>query len=398
MLRLIRARDGDRGAIAMIVAMLFGFGVMIGLAALTIDVGNISANRRVLQNGADAAVLSAVADCAVGACPAPTDASLASLVNMNAATGVTQAAKVSRVDNMLAVCGSDPMGKLDPCTALSSTPNLQECPQATIPPGSKGYVRVYTETSDKLGNTILPYSFGAAIAGVRGANQQTCAAAAWGSQGGGSVVPTAFSYCEWLSATHDGAVWPDKPPYTPPLPTTLTAFEVRILLSDSSVSGPPACTTKLGHDLPGGFGWVSSSKDCKATVSELSWMDVDTGTNVADNSCKTVIPSDLYKTIHIPVFDCLDPVGNFAMPPSLCPETKVTGTHAWYHVKGFAAFYLTGWKLNGLTDQAPLVSANACSGGQTCLYGWFFKDLVSIGEISKEHSDDLGFNVLQLLG
>jgi len=391
MRRVILHRVHDRGAIAIIVAILFGFGVMMGAGALTVDVGNINAERRQLQNGADAASLSAAADCAKGACPAANDTGLANLVNQNAADGAT---KVARVDGAVAVCGSG--GGLPACTKAPNTLNLQECPQTTIPTGAKGNVQVYTQTLDRSRTkTILPYSFGAAIAGAgTGANQQTCAGAAWGPGPGGKVLPMTFSYCEWLDATGNGASYAPAPPYTPPLPTS---FERKILLADSSVSGPPACRTWLGHDLPGGFGWVTGTSTCEATVSGTSWMDVSTGNSVTDNSCKTVIPADLYSIVHIPVFDCMDPVGNFLMPPASCPGTRVNGTQSWYHVRGFAAFYITGWKLNGMTDKAPLNPANACTGGQTCLYGWFTLDLQSYGEITDSAGQqDLGLHVVQV--
>jgi Flp pilus assembly protein TadG len=393
MRRVIFHRGAEKGAVAIIVAILFGFGVMVGAGALTIDVGNINAERRQLQNGADAASLSAAADCAKGACPAPGNANLATLVNSNAADGHT---KVARVDGGLAVCGSGP--GLTACSTDPDTKNLQECPAATIPSGAKGNVRVYTQTLDASGTkTILPYSFGAAIAGAgTGANQQTCAGAAWGPGPGGKMLPTTFSQCEWLAATAGGLSYAPKPPYTPPLPT---GFERKILLSDSSVSGPPACKTWLGHDLPGGFGWVTGTSTCEAVITGSSWMDVSTGTAVTDNSCKTIIPADLYSVVHIPVFDCMDPVGNYVMATSAdCRMDKVTGTKAWYHVAGFAAFYLTGWKLNGMTDQAPLNSANTCTGGQTCLYGWFTQDLQQAGEIKGDPgSEDLGLHVIQVI-
>ncbi len=58
MRRLRLSAEGERGAVAILVAILLPL-VFIGMAALTVDVGNISAERRQLQNGADAVALSA---------------------------------------------------------------------------------------------------------------------------------------------------------------------------------------------------------------------------------------------------------------------------------------------------------------------------------------------------
>jgi len=73
MLRLTRIREREDGAIAIIVAMLFFFGVMLALGALTVDVGNINADRRQLQNGADAVALAVAQTCAKTGTCAPTD-------------------------------------------------------------------------------------------------------------------------------------------------------------------------------------------------------------------------------------------------------------------------------------------------------------------------------------
>ena len=76
MRRLTVDRAPERGAIAMMVTVLLASGVLLGCAALSVDVGNLSAERRQLQNGADAAALSAAQDCAITVCPTATSSSL----------------------------------------------------------------------------------------------------------------------------------------------------------------------------------------------------------------------------------------------------------------------------------------------------------------------------------
>ena len=48
--------------------MLLGTGVLTGMGALVIDVGQIYQERAELQNGADAAALGVAKSCALGAC------------------------------------------------------------------------------------------------------------------------------------------------------------------------------------------------------------------------------------------------------------------------------------------------------------------------------------------
>jgi len=195
--------------------------------------------------------------------------------------------------------------------------------------------------------------------------------------------------------TIGGTDYAPSPPYESSPPADAIDKEVKIVLADPKLSGGTDCASWLGHDLPGGFGWVTASTDCAATITALSWMDVSTGDAVSDGTCKTVIPTYLNKTVHLPVFDCLDPVGNFVIdlstdPLKKCPKpmNTVTGTKAWYHVMGLAAFYLTGWQLNGMPDQPPLNLANQCDKGSTCIYGWFFKEVDDSGGIG--FGSDLG--------
>ncbi len=54
----------DRGAVAALFAILLSSLVLFGLAAFTVDLGQLYAERRVVQNGADAAVLAIAQSCA----------------------------------------------------------------------------------------------------------------------------------------------------------------------------------------------------------------------------------------------------------------------------------------------------------------------------------------------
>jgi len=56
--RIQSMRRTETGAVAMIVALLAGTGVLLGAAAISVDVGSLYAQRRVVQNGADAAAFS----------------------------------------------------------------------------------------------------------------------------------------------------------------------------------------------------------------------------------------------------------------------------------------------------------------------------------------------------
>src|SRR5690606_28876124 len=74
----------DAGAVAVLVMVLLAGGVLLGMAALTIDVGSLYGERRQLQNSADAGALSSAQDCAAQAAACDTGgASITGLVDSN---------------------------------------------------------------------------------------------------------------------------------------------------------------------------------------------------------------------------------------------------------------------------------------------------------------------------
>lgn len=414
-LTCIRRRED--GAIAAIVAILFAGGVIVGLGALTVDVGNINANRRVLQNGADAAVMSVAADCIKAACPAPTSAALRDLVNMNAASGVTKVAKVGRVDNAVAVCGSDANGGLLPCTAATSTSNLQECPAATIPAGAVGYARVYTQTLNESGVTLLPYSFGAAIAGVpSGANQQTCAAAAWGPLSHYSdAVPITISLCMFdaMVAAYGGvANLPAAPEGTWPgygsgHVSDWPAASKELI--EYTTKYARTCANSNGHTANGSFGWLTND-NCQLTVTNGNWIPGNPGNNL---EC-----TDLYKywgkKVALPIFDCIritnsDPGAAPSAGSPCAIDPNGGGNNVWYHIAGWASFYLSGYRFGGAagasttpgvfsaTKVSLITQAEPCSEPDSCLSGWLTRDVL-LGTIGEVGTTSYGVQAIQILG
>src|ERR1017187_4347388 len=108
LLRLL-GRD-ERGVIGVLIAMMLGAGVLTGVGALVIDVGQLYQERAELQNGADAAALAVAKSCATGTgtCTAAAATTLAAPyanANASALTGDTAAS---------VVCGSGTLGACNP--------------------------------------------------------------------------------------------------------------------------------------------------------------------------------------------------------------------------------------------------------------------------------------------
>ena len=110
--RLIRRRRPDRGAVSTVFAVLLAGGVVMGMLAMTVDVGSIWLERRQLQNGADAASMALADICARDATkcdPTQTSATLDPLLDDNA--GKDQASQLdTRSGTVKGQCARKPSG------------------------------------------------------------------------------------------------------------------------------------------------------------------------------------------------------------------------------------------------------------------------------------------------
>jgi len=199
----------------------------------------------------------------------------------------------------------------------------------------------------------------AAFIGIDSSTVHATATAEWGHPGAARVIlPLALSIC---NVTNDFS-------------------GTKVLLNFGTSTD---CLSPSGAAVPGGFGWlVPTLGTCG--------MAVDTGTaqTQADpgNSylapCDSTLPGLLGKTILIPVYD----------------RAGGTGSGAWYHVYGFAAFTITGWNFNGgggiryLNDATAPSCAGSCRGIQGSFVEWVSLD----GSMTNLGGPDLGASVTRL--
>jgi Flp pilus assembly protein TadG len=363
---LRRLGRDDRGAIGVLVAVLIGGGVLLGMGAMVIDVGQLYQNRAELQNGADAAALAVAQSCAAGSC-VPSLAAQFATANASKLTGGAAGVDL--------VCGS---GSLGACPTSSGA--ITDCPAA--PPGSN-YVDVHTSTRTAGGSSLLPPAFAALLlgnSGYQGSTVRACAQAEWGAPAAlNAGLAVTISACSWDQYTNLGTTFASAPPYPPdPLPSASLDQVLQFHGSGSNTS----CTSEpSGADAPGNFGWtVDSTGNCQTYINGSTY-GVSTGTS-ASNACKTALAADqANKTlVFIPVY--ISVVG--------------TGTGAYYTLKGFAAFVITGYRVPGASASDWLNSANNCKGSAQCINGYFTQGLIptngSIGGLN------LGASIAQLSG
>lgn len=357
--KLIEAND--RGAVGVLIGILVGFGVLLGMTALVVDVGVIYTERAKLQNGADAGALGVAKTCITDAQCDPA-----------AASGYANENSADEVSNVDLVCGVDDGGVLPVCPA--STGEITDCPDA---PEEGNYVDVHTSTLTSEGTTLLPPVFARTIAGndeYAGKNVKACARASWGGAAGMETVAMTISFCEWQQATSNGS---DFAPPPPDIPDKKYDQQLKLHTTNSGTcpSGPS------GYDGPGAFGWVDDDDgDCKAFVSGDEY-EADTGVS-AGRSCKDLlIDAQANRTLlHIPVYKWIEG----------------TGTNTTYTLEGFAAFVVTGFHLPGLHADDWLNPDLNCGGSDKCVNGYFTESLKPApGEAG---GPDLGVRVIQLTG
>ncbi len=310
----MRRLKDERGAVGTMVALLMI--PIIGFAAISLDVAGMYAQRQLLQTGADAGALAIAQDCARGACGSP-NATAQLMATQNVITGS-------------AVTGSV-LGSVSPAT---------------------GSVRV--ETAATRFHLFAP---------VLGADSKTLHARAkvsWGVPTSGSVLPLAFSWCEFLAQTGGG------------LPSGTTERTIQFTKTSQT-----SCTGPSNNVVPGGFGWLTVNAGSCRTSSAIGNNLLTEPGNSPPSSCS---PSDFQamqnQTVLLPIFDV----------------AGGTGSGAWYHVYGYAAFRIAGYYFNNSFAWNP-----RCSGNNRCITGYFTR-FVDLTEAFKygTNAPALGVSVVSL--
>lgn len=366
-MRRLRTDDGASAVFVMIV-----IAVLVGFGAWSIDVGAIYQERRELQNGADAAALAAAQDCAErlgsAACASHTDASLVSFATSYADANANDAAHDARIL---------PQGDILPAGSAGSL--------ATD--WSQNRLRVETSTRAD-GNPFLTH----VLAPVFGNDTHTVhayATAIWGRPG--SIVPTLpiiISICEWDAATAVGTVFPSAE-------TKLEFHKPQSKIDSACPVGTSGMDSDGDGKTPGGFGWLETDKGgCDAVISENDTVEREPGNSLPNGGCDITTRLKVGETLLIPIFDdTLCSKGGSIDP---CADTNKLGHIDTYHVYGFAAIKVTGFRFPSYSDFSG--TSMSCPPSTSCLTGTFEK-FVSLDEYAAPGGTvDLGVSFVDLVG
>jgi hypothetical protein len=202
--------SGEDGAVAVLIALLMV--VLLGFAAIVIDVGSMYAQRAQLQNGADAAVLAIAQDCAKNGLT----------VCKTNAPGKAQTLAAANVNNGLVGTGTP---------SFPTTNSVKE----TLSAGKDG--------------SGLDLSF-APVLGINKADVNATASAAWGSPiRGNAILPVGLSQCEFTQYGFRGS----------------TEFVMRYDNTNDTT-----CNGRGGKEIAGGFYWLKHSSTSCSTFVDLT--------------------------------------------------------------------------------------------------------------------------------
>jgi Flp pilus assembly protein TadG len=344
----IRNAQDERGAVAVLVAFLVV--VLFGFAALAIDISSLYQEKRTLQNGADSAALAVAKDCAETTC----NSSLAdTYADLNADDGN---------HNVDEVCGTGP--------------GLPVCSDPPSVPAGTEYVQVTTSTFEaSTGENQINFSFAPVLDLVSsnnhaGKTMRASAVAAWGPPAGASTLPLTFSLCEYEEFVPTPGSLQTGPPFT---------GEPSVVYFHGSVPAGSCPVGPSGFDLAGGFGWLETNDDCRADIEVGDWVADDPGVSAPNCVDLTALRNTV---VLLPIYD---------------QTNGLTGSNGEYHIAGFAAFYLTGYRFPGGSNRWPnnMTCPEQPGNSGTCLRG-YFTGFTTTG--TGFGGPDMGVTIIRLVG
>ncbi|MCR1163526.1 Tad domain-containing protein [Paenarthrobacter sp. UW852] len=314
-----QCEDKERGAVSVLVALMMV--VLLGFAALAVDVGAVYAEKAQLQNGADAAALAIATDCAEGTC------------GSSAATG-SQFANSNANDN--------------------SSGAVVTFPAATR-------VRVVTNARDaRTGANNFSLMF-ARVLGFQTAQVGATAEATWGSPTSATTLPWTASECvfkKYLSPAQLASLNSTGNFSGDPIPTHVT------LRYDTNAPAVGGCVAQNGYQ-PGGFGWLETNSGCSTDISISAVVIGQPGNHFPNGStCNSVLAHIMDAPALIPLFK----------------TAAQNGSKTKYTLVGFAAFQVTGYKFDGGQKLDP--AAPSCTNNCRAIQGYFSR-FVSLDEGSQ---------------
>jgi len=364
-----RAGRADRGAVTILVAILFSSGTLLGMTAYAVDLGTLYAYRDEAINAANAAAMAAAQTCVR---PGARCGGVAnSYAQENISTGGVVLNSNGTGD---AACGLDKDGgQLSPCSDPPSGP--KNCIGTRDDGTSWAEVHATTKMGD--GSTVFPPTFaGAVVPGYRPDGVQACARVAWGVPQG-PYNSFGMSLCAFKVLTDSMGI-PYADSFHAVYDTTVDPTHELVLSLEDPI--PPG-----GTDRCSDLGYYSSNGHCQIDTrqgrNEIGSTNNATSTVPLPDGCRALLNAKEKRPDRSdPRPYLLIPIYRNAVALSSSANTQFTSLY------GVAAFQVTGDhlgdgtsnpKATGTPDWLTGVSeSDYCHPGSTkpedrCIRGYF---------------------------
>jgi hypothetical protein len=360
MKRLRERGADDRGAVATMVAILLAGGVLLGLAAIVVDTGQLYVEREELQTGADAAALAIAKACAGEADTCRSHSTVVNLAegyaNLNSGDGLSNVAEVcGRLTGVLTRCDGD-VGNLTDC--LGNVPEDEPYVQ----------VRLSTEVADGL---ALPPTFAQAMAGnsgFDGASVGACARATWTPPTEIHILGLTMAICDLNDSVRGGFADPDD----------LRARDEELI---SLVPGHSTCSGSVerGWSRPNDPAWLSSDGNCEVVMPAGAIVRGDNADAYLNppGKCETRLRQAITsrEIVYVPIHD----------------RTRSSGREDDFHHISLAPFIVTGFYLGSILipggdhdERSTLTGSVPCGFLTRCVSGAFVGEPIPVTSVSED--------------
>jgi hypothetical protein len=359
-------RRRDAGGVAVTVGILLSTGVLLGMSALVVDVGQLYVEREELQSAADAAAVAVAVDCLrarKAECGNSSDAQ--DYADLNSSDG---ASKVEEVCGEVRLGGKVRPGWLPSCS-VPAFRNLTAC-IGGLPKNTQGWVQVSTRTerptSDASTRFILPPVFAETLSGTnRGTAVGACSRVAWGTPDSSF----ALTVCENLfnDATNNGEDLSPAPPAA-----VSESVEQELVYSSGPYTGrcddsdPTTVYADGRWTLDSDFGWEDRDPWTDPTICDVDLNSPDVMPQLAPDQ-PPYTPQACYERLR--------DMRNAKKPVTVLVIRQVSAD--WYEIRGVAAFIVTGYRLQYHRPTRSKLSHKRCSvAGTVCIRGYFVAALI----------------------
>jgi Flp pilus assembly protein TadG len=363
----------EAGGYSILFAVIFGTGLLVVIFTIVLDGGNISAERRTLQNVAEAGAIALAKECSTNSSTCISSAFPEQLAIANSPDQLTTISEVC-------VKGLNRQGQ---ACQLPSNVKL-DC--NILPQGTSNFVRIRTQTLGSDGSFLAPL-----LGDSNNYQLNGCAQAVWGNAGSASVyVPFALSICDWARYGSGSNVIFEFEPNLGVATCTYTFTDLQgQSFTRSGISGWAAINL-LSSSIQGtnqaSVACPDPSADKPATLKIGDSLDGITRDTSSTNYC-----GDTNLVSKIPVW-----VGKeFYLP--LVSTIKLSGQATIHIVEAFTGFKFEGYSIKGVRGGVT-PNGNWCPNNANCIYGEFTNTLSPNSDVNiQPGSPNIGVQAIKLI-